>query len=111
MLDTSWLDVIAYDPARDVTFPVEITIAVDIATRTLLAWRLIPRGTKAVDATMLIADAMTPEPMRPGDGLATGASIPVPGAYALIGFWQYRHWPPPFSWERVSSRVMKERCA
>lgn len=66
MLDTSWLDVIAYDPTRDVTFPVEITIAVDIATRTLLAWRLNPRGTKAVDAAMLIADAMTPEPMRPG---------------------------------------------
>ncbi|HEV8174203.1 MAG TPA: phospho-N-acetylmuramoyl-pentapeptide-transferase, partial [Actinoplanes sp.] len=26
------------------------------------------------------------------DGLATGASIAVLGAYALIGFWQYRHW-------------------
>ncbi len=66
MLDTSWLDVIAYDPLRDVTFPVEITTAIDIATRSLLAWRLNPRGTKAVHAAMLIADAMTPEPMRPG---------------------------------------------
>jgi len=26
------------------------------------------------------------------DGLATGASILVLAAYALIGFWQYRHW-------------------
>jgi len=26
------------------------------------------------------------------DGLATGASVMVIGAYALIGFWQYRHW-------------------
>jgi phospho-N-acetylmuramoyl-pentapeptide-transferase len=26
------------------------------------------------------------------DGLATGASILVLGTYALIGFWQYRHW-------------------
>ena len=26
------------------------------------------------------------------DGLATGASILVLGAYAVIGFWQYRHW-------------------
>ena len=26
------------------------------------------------------------------DGLATGASILVLGAYGLIGFWQYRHW-------------------
>jgi len=26
------------------------------------------------------------------DGLATGTSIMVIGAYALIAFWQYRHW-------------------
>jgi phospho-N-acetylmuramoyl-pentapeptide-transferase len=26
------------------------------------------------------------------DGLATGASVMVIGAYAFIGFWQYRHW-------------------
>jgi phospho-N-acetylmuramoyl-pentapeptide-transferase len=26
------------------------------------------------------------------DGLATGASVMVIGAYAIIGFWQYRHW-------------------
>ncbi|MFI1995792.1 phospho-N-acetylmuramoyl-pentapeptide-transferase [Actinoplanes sp. NPDC020271] len=26
------------------------------------------------------------------DGLATGASTLVLGAYALIGYWQYRHW-------------------
>jgi phospho-N-acetylmuramoyl-pentapeptide-transferase len=26
------------------------------------------------------------------DGLATGTSVMVIGAYAFIGFWQYRHW-------------------
>ncbi len=26
------------------------------------------------------------------DGLATGASVMVLGAYALMAFWQYRHW-------------------
>ncbi|MDP9791969.1 phospho-N-acetylmuramoyl-pentapeptide-transferase [Catenuloplanes nepalensis] len=26
------------------------------------------------------------------DGLATGASVMVLGAYSIIGFWQYRHW-------------------
>jgi phospho-N-acetylmuramoyl-pentapeptide-transferase len=26
------------------------------------------------------------------DGLATGASMMVIGAYAVLGFWQYRHW-------------------
>jgi putative transposase len=66
MLDTSWLDVLAYDPEHDTTMSVEITIAIDIRTRSLLAWRLNPKGTKAVDAGLVIADALTPEPMRPG---------------------------------------------
>ncbi|MGI5238708.1 integrase [Dactylosporangium sp. CA-139066] len=66
MLDTSWLDVLAYDPELDTTLSVEITIAVDVCTRSLLAWRLNPKGTKAVDAGLVIADALTPEPMRPG---------------------------------------------
>lgn len=66
MIDTSWLDVLAYDPEHDVTLSVEITIAVDICTRSLLAWRLNPKGTKAIDAGLVIADALTPEPMRPG---------------------------------------------
>ncbi|WP_144126126.1 phospho-N-acetylmuramoyl-pentapeptide-transferase [Catellatospora sichuanensis] len=26
------------------------------------------------------------------DGLATGASVLVAGAYAIIGYWQYQHW-------------------
>ena len=26
------------------------------------------------------------------DGLATGTSVMVIGSYALIAFWQYRHW-------------------
>jgi len=35
-------------------------------TRSLLGWRLVPKGTKGVDAGLVIADAMMPEPMRPG---------------------------------------------
>jgi transposase InsO family protein len=66
MLDTSWLDALAYDPEQDIPFSVELTIAIDICTRSLLAWRMNPKGTKAVDAGLLIGDAMTPEPMRPG---------------------------------------------
>lgn len=44
---------------------VELTGIVDIATRTLAAAVLRP-STKAVDAALLLARAMTPEPMRPG---------------------------------------------
>jgi transposase InsO family protein len=66
MIDTSWLDVRAYDPVEDVVFSVDLTIAIDVCTRSLLGWRLVPKGTKGVDAGLVIADAMMPEPMRPG---------------------------------------------
>lgn len=66
MIDTSWLDVRAYDPAEDVVISVDLTIAIDVCTRALLGWRLVPKGTKGVDAGLVIADAMMPEPMRPG---------------------------------------------
>ncbi|MCX5250324.1 transposase [Streptomyces sp. NBC_00201] len=66
MIDTSWLDVRAYDPAEDIVVSVDLTIAIDVCTRSLLGWRLVPKGTKGVDAGLVIADAMMPEPMRPG---------------------------------------------
>jgi putative transposase len=65
MMDTTGLDVLAYNPATCDTHPVELTIALDLATRSLLAWRLTPRGTKGIDIGLLLADIMTPEPMRP----------------------------------------------
>ncbi|MEU9426265.1 transposase [Streptomyces sp. NPDC048342] len=65
MLDTTPLDVLAFDPAMNDTYNVELTIALDVATRSILAWRLTPLGTKAIDIGLLLADVMTPEPMRP----------------------------------------------
>lgn len=44
----------------------DLTIAVDIATRTVGAAVLRPVGTKAVDAALLLARMLVPEPMRPG---------------------------------------------
>ncbi|ULE32287.1 Mu transposase C-terminal domain-containing protein [Mycobacterium sp. IDR2000157661] len=44
---------------------VELTGLVDAATRTIVAAVLRPT-TKAVDASLLLAKSMTPEPMRPG---------------------------------------------
>ena len=66
MLDTTPLDVLAYDPGTDTTVHVELTVALDVATRSILAWRLTPKGTKAIDIGLLLADVMTPELMRPG---------------------------------------------
>jgi transposase InsO family protein len=65
MLDTTGLDVLAYDTTADTTVAVELTVALDVATRSLLAWRFTPRGTASVDIGLLLADIMTPEPMRP----------------------------------------------
>ncbi|MFJ4843719.1 Mu transposase C-terminal domain-containing protein [Streptomyces sp. NPDC088746] len=44
----------------------ELTIAVDVATRTICAAVLRPVSTKAVDASLLLARMLVPEPMRPG---------------------------------------------
>jgi putative transposase len=66
MIDATPLDVIAYDPIGDVTHKVHLVLAIDVASRTLLAWRMTVGDTRAVDVVMLLNDAVTPEPMRPG---------------------------------------------
>ncbi|HET6533723.1 MAG TPA: phospho-N-acetylmuramoyl-pentapeptide-transferase [Actinoplanes sp.] len=43
------------------------------------------------------------------DGLATGASILVLGAYALIGFWQYRHWCADLDYARNAAYCYEVR--
>lgn len=54
----------------------ELVLAIDIATRTICAGVLRPVGAKAVDAALLLARVMVPEPMRPGwdTALAMSAS-------------------------------------
>jgi putative transposase len=74
-IDTTPLDVLAVLD-DGVTGRVELTTLLDLATRTLCAAVLRPRGTKAVDAALLLARALVPEPMRPGwpDALRLRAS-------------------------------------
>lgn len=79
-IDTNTLDVMALlddgVPAR-----VEMTILVDVATRTIMAALLRPRGTRAIDAAMLLARAMVPEQMRPGwPGVMAMRSSVLPAA-------------------------------
>lgn len=54
----------------------ELTTVVDVATRAIAAAVLRPGDTKAVDATLLLARMLVPEPMRPGwaDGLRMSVS-------------------------------------
>ncbi|BBZ57008.1 DDE-type integrase/transposase/recombinase [Mycolicibacterium phocaicum] len=64
-IDSTPIDVLVLlddgTPAR-----ADLTIVVDVATRTICAAVLRPVGTKAVDAALLLARMLVPEPMRPG---------------------------------------------
>ncbi|WP_406224239.1 Mu transposase C-terminal domain-containing protein [Streptomyces canus] len=63
-IDTTRLDVLAlFDDGR-LARP-ELTIAIDVATRAILAAVLCPHATKAVDAALLLAEMAVPHPARP----------------------------------------------
>ncbi|MCG2622164.1 Mu transposase C-terminal domain-containing protein [Arthrobacter sp. I2-34] len=63
-IDSTPLD-IAVELGDGITGRVELTALVDVATRSICAAVLRPT-TRAVDAALLLARCMTPEPMRPG---------------------------------------------
>jgi transposase InsO family protein len=64
-IDSTPLDVLAvFDDG--IGRRMELVAAVDIATRTIAAAVLRPVGIKAVDASLLLARMLVPEPMRPG---------------------------------------------
>jgi len=65
MLDSTPLDVLAVLD-DGVTGRVELSIALDVATRSLCAALLRPMGTTSVDAAMLLAQMVVPTAMRPG---------------------------------------------
>lgn len=64
-IDTTPLDVMAVLDDGVLGRP-ELTITLDVATRTIGAAVLRPEGTKAADAAVLLARMLVPEPMRPG---------------------------------------------
>jgi hypothetical protein len=64
-IDSTPLDVMVVLDSG-VTARADLTIAVDVATRTICAAVLRPVGSKAVDASLLLARMLVPEPMRPG---------------------------------------------
>ncbi|MGN2636520.1 Mu transposase C-terminal domain-containing protein [Nocardia takedensis] len=73
-IDSTPLDVmVVLEPG--VVARADLTIAVDVATRTICAAVLRPVGTKAVDAALLLARMLVPEPMRPGWAGALAMSV------------------------------------
>lgn len=72
-IDSTPIDILVL-AADGVPVRADLTIAVDVATRTICAAVLRPVGTKAVDAALLLAKMLVPEPMRPGWGEALAMS-------------------------------------
>lgn len=66
-IDTTRLDVMAIGEDGKPLRP-ELTIALEIATRSVVAAVLREEGTKAVDAALLLAEMAVPHPVRPGWG-------------------------------------------
>jgi len=64
-IDSTPLDVMVVLDSGVIGRP-ELTAVIDVATRTIPAAVLRPAGTKAVDAALLLARMLVPEPMRPG---------------------------------------------
>ncbi|PAN02077.1 transposase [Streptomyces sp. Alain-F2R5] len=65
MMDSTVLDAFVVLDDGVVERP-ELTIALDVATRTICAAVLRAKGTRSVDAAQLLAQMMVPVPMRPG---------------------------------------------
>jgi hypothetical protein len=65
MMDSTLLDVLVVGEDGKAG-RCELTMAVDVATRSITAAVLRPRGTKDVDVAILLAQSVVPESMRPG---------------------------------------------
>lgn len=44
----------------------ELTVALDLFSRSIVGWRFTPYSTTAVDAALILRDIITPKTMRPG---------------------------------------------
>lgn len=64
-MDATRLDNLAFDPFTGAVVTLTLTLALDVATRTLCAFRIVPGADNRADAVLLLADMMRPEPMRP----------------------------------------------
>ena len=94
-IDTTPLDVMAVLD-DGVTGRPELTITLDVATRTIGAAVLRPEGTKAVDAAVLLARMLVPEPMRPG----WDPALSMPGRCCRTAGW--RPSTSGWTWRRPS---------
>ena len=73
-IDTTGLDVFAIDPFTFQWVGLDLTAAIDVCTRSILAFRLTPFSTQGVDLALLLSDLLSPTPV---DG-RWPADVPYP---------------------------------
>lgn len=59
-IDATRADVLVWDPLHERAMSVEVLTALDVATRCVLACRIVPKSADAVDAGLLLYDVMRP---------------------------------------------------
>jgi transposase InsO family protein len=62
-LDTTSLDVFAIDPFTFQWVKLDFSAALDVCTRSILAFRLTPFSTQGVDLALLLSDLLSPTPV------------------------------------------------
>ncbi|MFE0380345.1 hypothetical protein ACFW1M_33365 [Streptomyces inhibens] len=82
VLDTTPLPVKVLDDVFAEPISVDLTLALDGFTHSLVAFRLTPGSDSSVEVAMLLRDVMLPLPMRPGWG--PEMEWPYPGAPAAL---------------------------
>ncbi len=78
LLDSTNLDMFAMDPYTFEWVQVQLTIAVDLYSRSLPAWRFTPVSTKGVDAAFLLLDIIRPKPLNDCDPKLRWSYLGVP---------------------------------
>lgn len=66
LIDSTPFDAFALDPVTFQWIQLQLTIALDLFSRSIEGWRFTPVSTKGVDAALLLYDIIRPKLMQPG---------------------------------------------
>lgn len=77
LFDSTRLDVFALDPVTGSWVRAELTIALDLFTRAVVAYRLTHTSTKAVDAALMLHDVLSPK--------VASANVSAEGRWNYVG--------------------------
>jgi transposase InsO family protein len=80
VLDTNSLDVFAMEPLTLRWVSVQLSVAMDLCSRSIVALRLSPVSTKAVDAAVLLYEAISPD----SKARTSGGILPYPGVPSVV---------------------------